>query len=86
MTVTGLLRARPEDCYFWATHMGAELDLLVRRGTVTLGFEFKRTDTPALTRSMRVALEDLRLKYLYVMHPGADTFPLAPQVTAVALP
>ncbi|HSB80743.1 MAG TPA: ATP-binding protein [Candidatus Methylomirabilis sp.] len=84
--VTGLLRARPEDCYFWATHMGAELDLLVRRGTVTLGFEFKRTDTPALTRSMRVALEDLRLDHLYVVHPGADTFPLAPQVTAVALP
>jgi uncharacterized protein len=84
--VTGLLRARAEDCYFWATHMGAELDLLVRRGAVALGFEFKRTDTPALTKSMHVALEDLRLDHLYVVHPGADTFPLAPRVTAVSLP
>jgi uncharacterized protein len=78
--------ARPEDCYFWATHMGAELDLLVRRGAVALGFEFKRTDTPAITKSMQFALEDLRLDHLYVVDPGADTFPLAPRVTAVALP
>lgn len=84
--VTGLLRARPEECYFWATHMGAELDLLVRRGTVSLGFEFKRTDAPGLTKSMRIALEDLRLDHLYVVHPGASTFPLSPRATALALP
>jgi predicted AAA+ superfamily ATPase len=83
--VTGLLRPRSEDCYFWGTHMGAELDLLIRRGTAALGFEFKRTDAPALTRSMRVALEDLRLDHLYVVHPGAGTFPLTPLVTALAL-
>ena len=83
--VTLLLRARPEECYFWATHTGAELDLLVRRGSLALGFEFKRTDSPTLTKSMRIALEDLRLDHLYVVHPGAATFPLAPQVTALAL-
>ena len=83
--VTLLLRTRPEECYFWATHTGAELDLLVRRGSVALGFEFKRTDAPALNKSMQIALEDLRLDHLYVVHPAAATFPLAPRVTALAL-
>lgn len=83
--VTGLLRARSEECYFWAIHMGAELDLLVRRGSVALGFEFKRTDAPALTKGMGVALQDLRLDHLYVVHPGAATFPMAPRVTGLAL-
>jgi predicted AAA+ superfamily ATPase len=83
--VIGLLRARSEECYFWATHTGAELDLLVRRGAEALGFEFKRTDSPVLTKSMRIALEDLGLGHLYVVHPGTATFPLAPRVTALAL-
>ncbi len=80
-----LLRARPEECNFWGTHTGSELDLLVRRARVALGFEFKRTDAPAITKSMRIALEDLRLDHLYVVHPGEATFPLAARVTALAL-
>jgi uncharacterized protein len=83
--VIGLLRTRPEECYCWATHTGAELHLLVRRGKASLGFEFKRTDSPALTKSMRIALADLRLDHLYVVHPGSATFPLASAVTALAL-
>lgn len=77
------LGARPEQCYFWATHAGAELDLLVVHGRRRLGFEFKRTTAPALTRSMRSALTDLRLSRLEVIHAGRETFPLAPRVRAV---
>lgn len=51
--VARALRAHPEECFFWATHSGAELDLLVVRGSRRLGFEFKRTDTPSVTPSMR---------------------------------
>jgi predicted AAA+ superfamily ATPase len=58
------LRARPEECFFWATHAGAELDLLVASGRRRLGFEIKRTDTPKVTTSMRSALETLRLDHL----------------------
>lgn len=72
------------ECHFWATHQGAELDLLVVRGSRRMGFEFKRTATPALTRSMRVALADLRLDRLDVIHAGRETFRLAPAVRAVA--
>jgi predicted AAA+ superfamily ATPase len=78
------LGVRPEECHFWATHGGAELDLLVIRGARRFGFEFKRTTSPALTRSMRSALEDLRLTRLDVVHAGRDTFPLARRVRAVA--
>jgi predicted AAA+ superfamily ATPase len=72
------------ECHFWATHGGAELDLLVVRGRRRWGFEFKRTSAPALTRSMRVALEDLRLERLDVVHGGPQSFLLAPRVRAVA--
>ena len=78
------LGARPEECYFWATHAGAELDLLVVRGQQRRGFEFKRTDAPTVTPSMKTALEDLRLSHLDVIHAGAETFPMAAQVRAVA--
>jgi hypothetical protein len=83
--VTSHLGAEPEECYFWATHSGAELDLLVMRGRQRLGFEFKRTTTPAVTRSMRVAVEDLHLTRLFVVHAGTRSFPLAPGIQALAL-
>jgi len=78
------LEARPEECFFWATHTGAELDLLVLRGRQRLGFEIKRTEQPQVTPSMRSALADLRLDRLDVIHAGKETYPLAPRVRAVA--
>jgi len=83
--VQARLGAAPGECFFYATHGGAELDLLVARGARRLGFEFKRTVAPALTKSMRVALADLRLQRLDVIHAGERTYPLAPRVRAVAL-
>ena len=83
--VVARLGARPEECFFWATHSGAELDLLVVRGARRLGFEFKRTTAPAVTRSMHIAAEDLRLHRVYVVHAGTRAFDLAPNVRAVPL-
>jgi predicted AAA+ superfamily ATPase len=79
------LGARPEQCFFWATHTGAELDLLVVRGSRRWGFEFKRTTAPRLTRSMHSALADLHLERLEVVHAGEQTFPMAANVRALAL-
>jgi uncharacterized protein len=53
------LNVGPEECFFWATHSGAELDLLVIRGSKRIGFEIKRTSSPRLTPSMRNAISDL---------------------------
>lgn len=79
------LDARERECFFWATHSGAELDLLVVRGNRRLGFEFKRTDAPRTTKSMRVAMESLGLETLDVVHAGGRTFPLADRIRALAL-
>lgn len=79
------LDAEPEECFFWATHAGAELDLLVVRGNVRLGFEIKRTTAPRVTRAMRTAEADLQLRELTVIHAGEHTFPLGERMRAVAV-
>jgi predicted AAA+ superfamily ATPase len=78
------LGVSPDETYHWRTHQGAELDLLVVRGGLRLGFEVKRTVAPTLTPSMRSAMHDLKLKSLTVVHAGDRTFPLSKQVQAVA--
>ncbi len=81
-----LLRiARPDEAYFWATHQGAELDLLMLQGGRRIGVEFKRADAPRLTPSMRIAQRDLKLDALYVVHPGPHRYPMADGVHAVPL-
>ncbi len=82
--VVSRLEARPEQCFFWATHSGAELDLLVIRGRRRFGFEFKRTTAPSVTRSMHVALGDLGLEQLVVVHAGTQSFPMDKKIRAVA--
>ena len=79
------IQVRPHECFFWATHAGSELDLLLVRGNRRIGFEFKRTSTPTVSRSMHVALSDLRLEHLYVVHPGEHSFPLQTNMSALAL-
>jgi uncharacterized protein len=83
--VASILELRREERFFWATHGGAELDLLVVRGRRRWGVEFKLTSQPAVTRSMTTALEDLRLRHLFVVHAGTDSFPMMPKISAVAL-
>jgi predicted AAA+ superfamily ATPase len=76
--------ASDDECYFWATHAGAELDLVVIRGRKRLGFEIKRTSVPRVTPSMRSALDDLGLESIDLVHAGDRTFPLAERIRAVA--
>lgn len=77
------LRAEPDECHYWATHTGAELDLLVVRGNTRRAFEIKRTSAPTITPSMRSALTDLRLDSLDVIYAGDRTFPLHERIRAV---
>ena len=79
------LEVRGDECYFWATHGGAELDLLVIRGRKRLGFEFKRTSSPTITPSMRSALTDLNLQSLSIIHAGETTFQLGKKIQAISL-
>ena len=77
--------AQPDQAHFWATHQGAELDLLMFKDQRRIGVEFKRSDAPRLTPSMRIALQELRLNALYVVYPGDTRYRLAPQVEVVPL-
>jgi predicted AAA+ superfamily ATPase len=76
---------RPDDAYFWATHQGAELDLLLFKKGRRIGIECKRADAPVLTPSMRVALADLKLDELSVVYPGEKRYTLAKKVEVVPL-
>jgi predicted AAA+ superfamily ATPase len=84
-TVLDLLGVRPGEAFFWRTQDGAEIDLLVHRGNRRLGFEFKLTTAPRTTRSMHIALQDLDLEEIIVIHAGEGCFPLAEHIRAVAL-
>jgi predicted AAA+ superfamily ATPase len=81
--VLSLLQA--DDAWFWATHQGAEIDLLVQKNGETLGVECKRTDAPRMTPSIRAALTDLNLDRVIVVYPGNRRFSLADQVEAMPL-
>jgi uncharacterized protein len=87
--VVAQLGAHPEECFFWATHHGAKLDLLVVRGERRRGFQFVRADAPKMRQSMRIAFHDLHLDSLEVIHAGYKSFPLShplsPQIRAVPL-
>ena len=76
--------AHQKECFFWATHAGAELDLMVVRGRQRLGFEIKRTSAPKVTPSMRSALKDLKLDRLEIIYPGEHSFLLDNKIRAVS--
>ena len=71
------------DAYFWGTHGGAELDLFIRHHGKRYGFEFKYADAPGSTRSMRVALRDLRLDHLWVVYPGEEAYDIDARLSVV---
>ncbi len=76
--------AHMDECHFWSTHAGAELDLLIVRGRHRRGFEIKRSSAPRTTKSMHIALHDLKLDRLDVIHAGEHTFPLTENILAVS--
>lgn len=73
------------DAYFWSTHGGAELDLLVLTGGRRYGFEIKYADAPGTSRSMQVALRDLGLEHLWIVYPGQHEYALDERITALPL-
>jgi predicted AAA+ superfamily ATPase len=73
------------DVYFWATHGGAELDLLFFAGGKRFGVEFKFNEAPKVSRSMHVAISDLNLEHLWVVFPGKSGYPATPEITMLPL-
>ncbi len=70
----------PSEAYFWATHSGAELDLLFFREGKRYGVEFKYNEAPGITKSMHIAVQDLSLDYLWVVYPGKEEYPVTDKI------
>src|SRR3989344_3564856 len=75
----------PDETYFWGTHGGAEMDLVLVKDGKMFGIECKRSDAPRLTPSMNIALTGLKLKHVAVLYPGERRYQLTEHVTAVPL-
>lgn len=76
---------QPNQEYFWATHNGAELDLLLFKDGKRIGIECKRRDAPKLTASMKIAMDDLKLDELLVIYPGRKAYPLGESIRVLPL-
>ncbi len=78
-------RVSERDVYFWSTHAGAEVDFVWKRGARLVGFEARWGDAPAMTKSMHIALADLRLDALYVVYPGPRRYRLDKRVEVLPI-
>jgi uncharacterized protein len=76
---------RPDEAYYWATYNGAEIDLVIFKNGRRIGIECKRADAPTITRSMRIAVDDLKLDELMVVYPGDKRYALAKGVEVAPL-
>lgn len=76
---------QPDDAYFWATHQGAEIDLVLFKGSRRIGIECKRVDAPSITPSLRIAMADLKLDEVRIVYPGTKSYRLADGIEATPL-
>jgi len=80
-----LRSVEPDEAYFWATHQGAEIDLVMIKQGRMLGVECKRMDAPKMTPSLRIAMDDLKLERIAVVYPGPDRYFITDRIEAVPL-
>jgi predicted AAA+ superfamily ATPase len=80
-----LKAVQPDEAYFWATHQGVEIDLVLFKNGRRIGVECKRADAPTLTPSMRTAMSDLDLNKIFVVYPGDRTYQLDAKIEVVPL-
>lgn len=78
-------RYQPDEAYFWATHNGAELDLLLFKNGRRIGIECKHQDAPRLTPSMTTSFRDLKLDEIVVIYPGSTAYALSERVMVLPL-
>ena len=78
-------RTEPGEAFYWSTHGGAELDLMLVRGGRRWGFEIKYSDAPRTTKSLRVAMGDLKLERIFVIYPGEKVYDLDENIQVMPL-
>ena len=83
--VSRSIAKRNEELYFWGTHTGAEIDLFWQSRGKNWGVELKYVDAPRITKSMKIAIQDLDLEHLWVVYPGKSEYKLSDNITAIPL-
>lgn len=78
--------SKTRQAFFWGTHAGAELDLLLMRQGQRFGVEFKAADAPDMTKSLHIALNDLKLDRAWIVYPGSESYSVHKRVQVVPLP
>ena len=72
--------------YFYRTHSGAEIDLLLEKGGVPdMAIEVKRSTAPSPSKGFEQACDDLNIQYRFVVYPGKERFPLRHKAVAISL-
>ncbi len=74
-----------ENAYYWSTYSGAEIDLLIFKKGKRLGFEFKYSDAPRMTKSIHNAMDDLKLDKVFVVYPGKESYRIAKNVEVISV-
>ena len=83
--VINYYNAESEECYFWAAHGVAEIDLIIIKDCKRVGFEFKYSSTPKITKSIEISLNDLNLDEVKIIFPGDKTYKLSEKIEAIGL-
>lgn len=72
--------------YFYRTHDGAEIDLLLERGgQPEIAIEIKRSSAPTLDKGFGMACDDLKVRQRYVVYPGEESYPVRHGAQAIGL-
>ena len=74
---------RPRNAWFWASHGGGEVDLLVVVEGRRIGFEVKFNEAPTITRSMHDVVETVRLDHLFVVCPTTHEYPASERISVL---
>jgi uncharacterized protein len=78
-----LLTESFDEAFFWATYQGAEIDLILKRGDQRIGIECKRADAPRMTKSIRIAMNELNLNRVVIIYPGNKPYLLSEKVSVL---
>ena len=84
--VETLIRAAPErmQASFYRTATGVEADLVLELPADRLWMiEIQRSLAPKVSRGLRVAVDDLGPHQTFIAYPGAERYPVAPNIEVV---
>jgi len=80
------LKMDQTDIYFYRTHQGAEMDLVVTRGlNVVATAEIKYSNSPQLTKGNFQAIDDLKAPVNFVITPSSDDYLMKEHIRVCSL-